>query len=155
MVRAARVELTYTRVSDMVGGEPTEKVEREGEEFAKGHYEQLVAATGTIAVGDQEWAVQGFGLRDHSWGPRTWQAPWYYRWLTANFGGDFGFMGSRIARPDRDGHARRVHLGRRADHPLPAASRSAPTGPRPAPTTGPSRRCCTTTTARWTSRARC
>src|SRR5215212_9957753 len=99
----AAVELTYTRVSDMVGGEPTEKVEREGEEFAKGHYEQLVAATGRIAVGDEEFAVEGYGLRDHSWGPRTWQAPWYYRWLTANFGGDFGFMGSRIARPDREG----------------------------------------------------
>jgi hypothetical protein len=36
----ARIELTYTRVSDMVGGEPTESHEREGEEFAKGHYEQ-------------------------------------------------------------------------------------------------------------------
>ncbi len=40
----------------------------------------------------------GFGLRDHSWGPRFWQAPWYYRWLTANVGQDFGFMGSRVAR---------------------------------------------------------
>ena len=99
----AKVELTYTRVSDPIGGEPTENHEREGEEFAKGHYEQLNAATGTISVGDQEWAVSGYGLRDHSWGPRTWQAPWYDRWLTANFGDDFGFMGSRIARPDREG----------------------------------------------------
>lgn len=96
-------ELTYTRVSDMVGGEPDQPHERPGEEFAKGHYEQLVRAVGTIAVGDQEWAVDGFGLRDHSWGPRTWQAPWYYRWLTGNAGPDFGFMVSRIARQDREG----------------------------------------------------
>ena len=41
-------------------------------------------------MGDEEWAIDGYGLRDHSWGPRFWQAPWYYRWLTANFGGDFG-----------------------------------------------------------------
>ena len=54
-------------------------------------------------VGDQEWAVDGFGLRDHSWGPRYWQAPFYYRWLTANFGEDFGFMGSRVARRDGPG----------------------------------------------------
>src|SRR5215217_6697980 len=27
-------------------------------------------------------------------GPRYWQAPWYYRWLTANAGADFGFMAS-------------------------------------------------------------
>lgn len=96
-------ELTYRRVSDMFGGEPEESHERPGEEFAKGHYEQLVSATGTITVGDEQWSIDGFGLRDHSWGPRYWQAPWYYRWLTANFGPDFGFMGSRIARRDSEG----------------------------------------------------
>lgn len=117
------VELAYTRVSDMFGGEPDEPHERPGEEFAKGHYEQLVAATGSITVGDQEWPILGAGLRDHSWGPRTWQAPHYYRWLTANGGheqdavaanegvgvdsgahrSDWGFMLSRIARPDGPG----------------------------------------------------
>jgi hypothetical protein len=96
-------ELTYFGTSAMFGGEPEESHERPGEEFAKGHYEQLVAAKGTIRVGDQQWDIDGHGLRDHSWGPRYWQAPWYYRWLTANFGPDFGFMGSRIARRDADG----------------------------------------------------
>jgi hypothetical protein len=98
-----RVRLDYRRVSAMFGGEPEESHERPGEEFARGHYEQLVAGSGTIRVGDDEWEVGGFGLRDHSWGPRYWQAPWYYRWLTANFGGGFGFMGSRIARRDGEG----------------------------------------------------
>ncbi len=98
-----RVALTYTRVSDMVGGEPEESHERPGEEFAKGHYEQLIAGRGSISVADQRWDVEGFGLRDHSWGPRYWQAPFYYRWLTANFGSDFGFMGSRVARRDSEG----------------------------------------------------
>ena len=87
----------------MFGGEPDEPHERPGEEFAKGHYEQLVSATGRITVDGTAWHVDGFGLRDHSWGPRYWQAPWYYRWLTANFGPDFGFMLSRIARRDSDG----------------------------------------------------
>jgi len=97
------VRIEYRGVSAMFGGEPDEPHERPGEEFAKGHYEQLIAGTGTIRVGDEEWEVDGFGLRDHSWGPRYWQAPWYYRWLTANFGSDFGFMGSRIARRDGKG----------------------------------------------------
>jgi len=97
------VRIEYSGVSDMFGGEPDEPHERPGEEFAKGHYEQLIAGKGTIRVGDEEWEVDGFGLRDHSWGPRYWQAPWYYRWLTANFGPDFGFMGSRVARRDGDG----------------------------------------------------
>jgi hypothetical protein len=97
------VRITYTRVSDMFGGEPDTPHEAPGEEFAKGHYEQLVAGKGSIRVGDEEWEIDGFGLRDHSWGPRYWQAPWYYRWLTANFGDDFGFMGSRVAKRDAEG----------------------------------------------------
>jgi len=97
------VRLNYSGRSAMFGGEPDQPHERPGEEFARGHYEQLVEASGTIEVGGHRWEVHGFGLRDHSWGPRYWQAPFYYRWLTANFGPDFGFMGSRIARRDSDG----------------------------------------------------
>ncbi|HUO47265.1 MAG TPA: hypothetical protein VMU09_00395 [Acidimicrobiales bacterium] len=100
---SCQVSLTYTGVAPMFGGEPEAHVERPGEEFARGHYEQLVAASGSIAVGEERFEVSGFGLRDHSWGPRYWQAPWYYRWLTANFGAGFGFMGSRIARRDSEG----------------------------------------------------
>ena len=99
----ATIELRYRGASDPWGGEPQGVSERAGEEFAKGHYEQLMTATGSITVGDEEFVVSGRGLRDHSWGPRTWQAPWYYRWLTGNAGPDFGFMVSRIARQDRDG----------------------------------------------------
>jgi hypothetical protein len=91
------VALRYTRVSDMFGGE-SDRPETPGQEFAKAHYEQLVAASGTVAVdGVGSWTIDGFGLRDHSWGPRSWQAPWYYRWLTGNAGPDFGFMASRVA----------------------------------------------------------
>lgn len=97
------VQLDYRGASAMFGGEPEESHERPGEEFAKGHYEQLVSASGMVTVGDESWTISGHGLRDHSWGPRYWQAPWYYRWLTANFGADFGFMGSRIARRDSEG----------------------------------------------------
>lgn len=98
-------ELTFTGQgrASMFGGEPEERHEAPGEEFARGHYEQLVAGGGTIRVGDQQWEVSGFGLRDHSWGPRYWQAPWYYRWLTGNVDEGFGFMASRIARRDGPG----------------------------------------------------
>lgn len=99
----SEIDLTFTRVSDMFGGEPEEQHERPGEEFARGHYEQLNRVHGRIQVGEHEWDVHGYGLRDHSWGKRTWQAPWYYRWLTGNAGDDFGFMVSRVARRDGDG----------------------------------------------------
>ena len=97
------VHLVYRGSSAMFGGEPDQPTERPGEEFARGHYEQLVAASGTVQVGDEHWELHGHGLRDHSWGPRYWQAPWYYRWLTGNVGSDFGFMGSRVARRDGPG----------------------------------------------------
>ncbi|HXQ18425.1 MAG TPA: hypothetical protein VN781_02245 [Acidimicrobiales bacterium] len=100
---AGSVRLVYRGGSAMFGGEPDQPAERPGEEFARGHYEQLVAASGTLQVGDDRWEFDGFGLRDHSWGPRYWQAPWYYRWLTGNVGADFGFMGSRVARRDGPG----------------------------------------------------
>src|SRR2546423_1474840 len=96
------VELTYRGLSPMAGGEPVNDdgtaIETMSDDsaseggFARGHYEQHVGARGVIRVGDREWPIDGFGLRDHSWGPRFWQAPWWYRWLTINFGEDFGLM---------------------------------------------------------------
>ena len=99
----AEIQVTCRGLSTPFGGEPDRPSEPTGEELARGHYEQLVAVTGTVRVGDASWGVQGLGLRDHSWGPRSWQAPWYYRWLTGNVGEGFGFMGSHIARRDSDG----------------------------------------------------
>jgi hypothetical protein len=102
------VELAYRGLSPMWGGEPTfdEGEKRpEGMEFARGHYEQHVGARGRIVCGDDEWEIDGYGLRDHSWGPRSWQAPYWYRWLTCNAGPDDGFMVSIVA--SRDGKVRR------------------------------------------------
>jgi len=105
----AVAELGYRGLAPMFGGEP---VNDDGSPldqdhsggFARGHYEQHVGARGVIRVGDEEWEVDGYGLRDHSWGPRYWQAPWWYRWLTINFGETAGFMISIVTA--RDGSQR-------------------------------------------------
>lgn len=89
------VSLSYGAVGPAHGGEGA------GNDFARGHYVQHVAARGAIRVGDQELSIDGFGLRDHSWGPRHWQSPWWYRWLTGNAGADHGFLISIIG--SRDG----------------------------------------------------
>ncbi|MCL4421698.1 MAG: hypothetical protein M1115_00775 [Actinobacteria bacterium] len=96
------IALCYRGSAPAFGGEPEVSHEAPGEEFAKAHYEQLVTATGSVTVGGNVWSVSGYGLRDHSWGPRSWQAPWYYRWLVGN-GAGFGFMASRVARRDSGG----------------------------------------------------
>jgi hypothetical protein len=94
---SCQVALDIESVAPPVGGERDEP-EQPGEEFARGHYEVLISGTGSVSVGHERFSVAGWGLRDHSWGPRSWQAPLYYRWLTGNAGDDFGFMATRIAR---------------------------------------------------------
>lgn len=89
-----QLELDYTGLSPMYGGESEHDIP--GMVFAKGHYEQHVKASGHLTVDGRRVAVHGLGLRDHSWGPRSWQSPQYYRWLTCEFDEGFGFMGSLI-----------------------------------------------------------
>ena len=101
------VALDYRGLAPMRGGVARGPL-AEGEllgQFARGHYEQHVGAGGRIAIGEREWELDGYGLRDHSWGPRSWQAPLWYRWLTCNAGPADGFMVSVIA--TRDGSVRR------------------------------------------------
>ena len=89
------VRLDYRGVSPMLGGESEDGGEHEqgmGSQFARAHYEQHMSATGSISLGGETWQINGFGLRDHSWGPRYWQALAWYRWLTCNAGPDDGFM---------------------------------------------------------------
>ena len=57
--------------------------------FAPAHYEQHVTARGAFTVGDVAVELDGLGLRDKSWGPRTWQALRWYRWLPMTFGPGF------------------------------------------------------------------
>ncbi|MFI9408609.1 DUF7065 domain-containing protein [Nocardia gamkensis] len=83
------VELAFARLS-----EPFERsFDGDGPAFAPNHYEQFMAATGSITVAGDSFEVTGTGLRDHSWGPRSWQAPWFYRWLHGS-NATFGFMGA-------------------------------------------------------------
>jgi hypothetical protein len=65
-------------------------------EFARAHYEQHMRVRGTLTLDGEVLEIDGLGLRDHSWGPRYWQAIHSYRWLTCNFGPDFGLMVSVI-----------------------------------------------------------
>ena len=66
------------------------------EQFGKAHYEQHMRVQGTLEIDDTTYQIDGFGLRDHSWGPRYWQAIHQYEWLTMNFGSDFHAMVSII-----------------------------------------------------------
>jgi len=96
------VDWQITGCSPMHGGEPTEADGETmyGRSFSRGHFNQHTQVAGTIRVGDREWPVDGFGWRDHSWGPRYWQNIRFYRLLIANFGADAGMMALKITQPD-------------------------------------------------------
>lgn len=54
---------------------------------------QLTALSGSVAVGGNEAeSIEGYGWRDHNWGPRNWQAFPRHAFYTANFGDDSGFV---------------------------------------------------------------
>jgi hypothetical protein len=101
------VDLTVTGMSPMYGGRPAYEdgsdIETDPEQsFAKAHYEQHTVVRGSIVVDDEELTIDGFGLRDKSWGPRYWQAISWYRWLPIMLGPDLAMMLSVIdAGPDR------------------------------------------------------
>ncbi len=92
--RPVQLELDYRGLSPMYGGEAP--ADNPAMVFARGHTEQHVSAVGRIVVDGTETRLTALGLRDHSWGPRSWQSPQFYRWLTCEFDEVFGFMGSQI-----------------------------------------------------------
>lgn len=65
------------------------------------HYQHLARSTGRVRVGDQQWTVNGFGGKDHSWGPRNWHAKIYLRWLISSTDDDNGFMLVRAVGPTK------------------------------------------------------
>ncbi|KAA0120555.1 hypothetical protein [Mycolicibacterium sp. P9-22] len=96
----ARVDLLYRALAPA----HEQTFEAEGQSFAPNHYEQLCTVSGLIEIGELRSTIQGHGLRDHSWGPRSWQAPWFYRWMHGSTS-DFGFMAAYFG--DEDGSSRR------------------------------------------------
>ncbi len=97
--RRMTLDLTHFGVGPMYGhvGSPDDD-----NDFARAHYEQHMRVAGTLKIeGEEPIAINGHGLRDHSWGPRYWQSIRSYRWITGNFGDDLGMVISRVG--DRKG----------------------------------------------------
>ena len=94
-----KVDLVHQAVGPVYGAVRAAQPDEDAEQsFGRAHYEQHMRATGTIDVDGETIAIDGTGLRDHSWGPRYWQALHSYRWLTCAFGDDLGIMVSEITR---------------------------------------------------------
>jgi hypothetical protein len=102
-----RVAWTHEAESPIHGGEPVDDSvpTMYGRDFSLGHFNQHGRVRGEISVGGESWPIDGHGWRDHSWGPRYWQAIYYYRLFIANFPNGDGFMLLKIT--DKAGVSRR------------------------------------------------
>jgi hypothetical protein len=116
-IRRVTLDLAHDAVGPLFGGarNPDEKDLSAEESFASAHYEQHMGVSGSLRIDDQSYPIRGFGLRDHSWGPRYWQALHRYEWLTLNFGEDFGAMVSIIQRDAEGQNVRRGGVVVRGD----------------------------------------
>lgn len=105
--RACEVDFEHVGNSPVHGGEPTSATQEPmyGRSFSLGHFNQHANVRGRIKVGEEVFALQGHGWRDHSWGPRYWTNIHCYRLFIANFGPAHGFMLLKIT--GRDGITRR------------------------------------------------
>jgi hypothetical protein len=98
------LDVRYLGLSPGYGGELRQ---REGDGWVSVRSEKHGKAVGTLTIDGERYQLDAPGLRDHSWGPRYWQAPKYYRWLTMSFGDDLGAV--PILTVHRDG--RELHAG--------------------------------------------
>ncbi len=85
--KRVRLEITHEALGPVYGRAGGQEESADPEKgFARAHYEQHMRTHGTIEVDGETFTIDGAGLRDHSWGPRYWQAIHSYRWLNVSFG---------------------------------------------------------------------
>ena len=64
------------------------------------HNEQHMRVRGEVVVAGKAYQIDGLGMRDHSWGPRTWATGGHSRWLTVCLQDGLGVMVQDLGRPD-------------------------------------------------------
>jgi hypothetical protein len=60
-------------------------------DMAAAHFETSGRVTGTVRMGDRSYEIDGTFHRDHSWGPREWEALTGHRWVVGTSGRGFSF----------------------------------------------------------------
>ncbi|AXK32476.1 hypothetical protein DVA86_07215 [Streptomyces armeniacus] len=77
-----RLELHYDNVVPVYGLGGGSGIEGAEDSIAVGHYQGPCSVKGWVEVGGERREIDGLGFRDHSWGPRKWQGPRYWRWIS-------------------------------------------------------------------------
>jgi hypothetical protein len=105
-VLSVRADLDFTAVMPPFGTSGRNRRSADAEAsaaaVAAGHFEQACRVRGSVKIGDALFDVDGLGLRDRSWGPRDWSAPWGWRWFSMPFSDDFAIGVHSVLFPGRE-----------------------------------------------------
>lgn len=90
-------DLEFTTIAQLYGLSGTSDgaggIEGGEDMIATGHYQGGVTSTGTVTVDGRQLSVAASGFRDHSWGPRRWTGPRWWRWVSCWVDERNGFAG--------------------------------------------------------------
>lgn len=89
-----KLELHYDNVVPVygLGGSSGSGIQGAEDSIAVGHYQGPCSVRGTVEVDGEARDIHGLGFRDHSWGPRKWQGPRYWRWISCMVDERNGFV---------------------------------------------------------------
>lgn len=90
-----RLSLRYGNVVPVYGlggGIGSSGIEGAGDTIATGHYQGPCRVDGWVEVDGDKKQIAGLGYRDHSWGPRKWQGPTFWRWISCMVDDKNGFV---------------------------------------------------------------
>ena len=77
-----KVALEYENVIPVYGLGGGSGIQGAEDSIAVGHYQGPCSVAGWVEIDGERRDINGLGFRDHSWGPRKWQGPHYWRWIS-------------------------------------------------------------------------
>lgn len=77
-----RFSLRYDNLVPPYGLGDGSGIEGAHDTIAVGHYQAPCQVEGWAEVDGDRKPISGLGYRDHSWGPRKWQGPTFWRWIS-------------------------------------------------------------------------
>jgi hypothetical protein len=86
------LRLRYENVVPVYGLGDGSGIQGAEEAIAVGHYQGPCRVKGFVELDGEHKEISGLGYRDHSWGPRNWQGPSYWRWLSCLADDKNGFV---------------------------------------------------------------
>lgn len=90
-----RLSLRYDNVVPVYGlggSSGSSGIQGAEDSIAVGHYQGPCTVSGWVEVDGERREIDGLGFRDHSWGPRKWQGPSYWRWISCMVDERNGFV---------------------------------------------------------------